>query len=502
MATKSLLFFLTMCFMLVFFCFSSFIPSAIFDWQLSDYLKKVSFLHEVKKSELKELIDGMESKLEFTCSNVDKRILQSKELGMINLTLVGIITKNGDACSSLDMRFALPLELTKIQHKPTGVDDIYFFHIGDLPHTPKKIAIVKESGRGMLFYVLSAEKIFKDVERHCDDCYYAEFYYGDNLAFDVGNQGVKYEESVRTQTESMSPNAQRINVYAGEKLMGVINIKIYIISLVCSGVLLLAFVTIALYLGRREKSLYAKLKVAIANEEFIPYFQPIIDTRFNNVAGAELLIRWNRDGELIYPGDFIPFAEDNGLIIPLTNAFMSAVFYDLHCLPHDLWFSVNISGEHFKDDQFYNSLLDANFPASSQLAFEITERTPIGCVDVAKSQIERLVEKGYGFKLDDFGTGYAGFSYLHALGIKSIKIDKMFVDTISCNQNSTDVLDSIIAFGLESDYEMIAEGVESRVQAEYLISKGVYLHQGFYYSKGIPKKEFVTYLKKCKHQIL
>ena len=110
------------------------------------------------------------------------------------------------------------------------------------------------------------------------------------------------------------------------------------------------------------------------------------------------------------------------------------------------------------------------------------------------AEIAALQERGYHFKLDDFGTGYGGFAYLQRLGIRQIKIDKMFVDTIGTDDLKRSVLDATIAFGLKSGMEMIAEGVETQEQVEYLHRHGVHLIQGYVYAKPMPLSKLKIWL--------
>ncbi|TON39394.1 EAL domain-containing protein, partial [Vibrio parahaemolyticus] len=118
--------------------------------------------------------------------------------------------------------------------------------------------------------------------------------------------------------------------------------------------------------------------------------------------------------------------------------------------------------------------------------FELTERIPVKDVEAAKKEILYLTNKGYKFKIDDFGTGYGGFSYLQDLGIRCLKVDKMFVDPIGSDDQKLKVLDSIVSAAMKAECEMIAEGVENRKQIEYLATHNIYLIQGYVYAKPEP----------------
>ncbi len=128
-----------------------------------------------------------------------------------------------------------------------------------------------------------------------------------------------------------------------------------------------------------------------------------------------------------------------------------------------------------------------------QLSLEITERMPINDMELAKTTLNKIFSLGIDLKLDDAGTGYGCFSYVQNLGISTLKIDKMFVDTIGHEQNfSRKTLDAIILFAKESHLEMIAEGVETKQQQAYLHGLGVRLIQGYCYAKPLPADEFFS----------
>lgn len=238
----------------------------------------------------------------------------------------------------------------------------------------------------------------------------------------------------------------------------------------------------------RSVSLESMLENGLKNNEFIPYYQIVIDTRSNEIVGQEMLVRWQRDdGELVSPNQFIPYAEDSGLVIPITESTLAQVKQDM---PHLIgWVSVNIVAEHLEKgllSQWFESHANQD---TGRLSFELTERKPMAHFEKAIIEINQLTSYCKGFKLDDFGTGFGGFSYLQRLGLNSIKIDKMFIDTIGTDDLKAGVLNAIIAFGHESKMEMIAEGVETQAQADYLNKKGVYLHQGYLYSQPVPLDE-------------
>ncbi len=150
------------------------------------------------------------------------------------------------------------------------------------------------------------------------------------------------------------------------------------------------------------------------------------------------------------------------------------------------WVSINLVAEHIEKRHLSTLLRSLNWPQSERMKFELTERIPINDLAVASEEIALLMNKGYQFKIDDFGTGYGGFSYLQHLHIRSIKIDKMFVDTIETDDVKKSVLDSIIASAKAVNIELIAEGAETINQVDYLAQQGVFLIQGYVYARAMP----------------
>ncbi|WP_335908813.1 EAL domain-containing protein [Shewanella indica] len=220
--------------------------------------------------------------------------------------------------------------------------------------------------------------------------------------------------------------------------------------------------------------------------------RPIVDINQNKVVGYEVLVRWKKGKEFIPPVAFVEHAEACGLIIPITESLLQQVLQQLPELESGTWVSINLVAEHLEQAHVSRVLQQHNWPEPDRLKFELTERLPIADIDAAKQEIARLTEKGYSFKIDDFGTGYGGFKYIQTLGIDSIKIDKMFIDTIGTNDLKRGVLDAIIAFGLESELEMIVEGVETAEQVEYLKERGIFLVQGYYFARPVPVEDLKT----------
>ncbi|MCP3686868.1 MAG: cyclic diguanylate phosphodiesterase [Gammaproteobacteria bacterium] len=251
-----------------------------------------------------------------------------------------------------------------------------------------------------------------------------------------------------------------------------------------------------------RQSLDHVLQGALKCDEFVPFYQPIVDSRNGEVVGAEVLVRWCRDdGSITPPYQFIPYAESSGLIIDITEQLISKVVVDVKDLgwdKTDKFASINIVPEHLSTTRFFDyfvkQLERAGIPAKN-ISLEITERKQISDLSAARKSLDSYYHLGTSLKLDDAGTGYGGFSYIQELGISTLKIDKMFVDTINNDDVKSSVLDAIISFAKSSGLDAIAEGVETEAQVKYLKEQGVYLIQGYFYGKPMPVEEFKQWQK-------
>lgn len=245
------------------------------------------------------------------------------------------------------------------------------------------------------------------------------------------------------------------------------------------------------------------MKLGIKRKEFIPYYQAIIDSNTGKTVGCEVLMRWKMADRMVPPNQFIPFAESSGLILDMTKSLIDHVVLDIQKLckfEQSLFFSINIVPEHLESDDLYlllKQIMQTNVLGHHRLSLEITERLPIKDLNAARERLNKIYSLGIDLKIDDAGTGYGGFSYILNLGVSTLKIDKMFVDTIGNTESfNAKTIDAIIGFANQSGLEMIAEGVESQNQVEYLAQRGVHLIQGYVYAKPEPADTFFQQLQK------
>ena len=264
-----------------------------------------------------------------------------------------------------------------------------------------------------------------------------------------------------------------------------------------AGLLLAAGVVL---ITRQRMSLKSELRLALQRREFFVRYQPMRDLRDGRWAGAEALLRWRRgDGTLVPPDVFIPVAEQAGLIENITRHVMDLVARDTASLLRrhpGFHVSINFSSLDLRPGgpiEQIAPMLQRMQARPEAVVVEITER---GFVDaaVARPLIRRLREMGLRVAIDDFGTGYSSLSALESFEIDYLKIDKSFVDTIGKQAATSQVVPHIIGMAKALKLDMIAEGVETQEQADYLREHGVQYAQGWLFGKPIPVEELAALL--------
>lgn len=257
--------------------------------------------------------------------------------------------------------------------------------------------------------------------------------------------------------------------------------------------------TVWMSLRRNRRDPVAELRHAMRAGEIVPYYQPTVDIRNGRIRGAEVLARWKKaDGTLISPALFIPLAEQSGLIFDLTCILMRQVIEDMGPSYRDrprLRLAFNVFAGHFSGERIVAdvSRIFADAPVRlDQLVLEVTERAPLSDLDEAKRAIERLQSLGVKVAIDDVGTGHGGLSYLLKLGVDILKIDKMFVDAIGTEGYSQSIIEMLAGLGRRMNIDVIAEGVESVEQVEYLRQRGITEAQGYVFAPPIPASSYLA----------
>jgi len=242
----------------------------------------------------------------------------------------------------------------------------------------------------------------------------------------------------------------------------------------------------------------AEIESALQAGEFVPYYQPIVDIRSGQLRGAEVLVRWRKpDGTLMLPGAFIPLAESSGLIREMTRDLMRRVCAEAGAAVGRrpaLKVSFNFAGQLFCDETIVNDVrkIFSGSPIKlSQVVLEVTERDPIENFTATRQTIAAFQGLGVRIAIDDVGTGHSGLSYMLKLGVDIIKIDKMFVDAIGTDRNSTTIVETLVDLAHNMRMDVVAEGVENFEQVMYLRELGIRSAQGYVFAPPLPGKAFL-----------
>lgn len=251
-----------------------------------------------------------------------------------------------------------------------------------------------------------------------------------------------------------------------------------------------------------EQKIEFCMENALKNEEFEIVYQPKVFTNTGKIAGAEALVRWNKDGKVISPGKFIPLFEKNKFIIKLDLYIFEQVCKNLKLWKEKYGFmpivSINVSKAHFTDENFieeYVKITDKYNIERKDIDLEITESATIDeNIDILKI-LNKIKEKGFTISIDDFGTGYSSLSMLQSMPIDIIKIDKVFIDKANL-ENDQNIINYIMLIAKHLGVKTIVEGVETREQVEFVKKIKCDIIQGYYYSKPISKDDFEEYFNK------
>ncbi|MBU3824851.1 MAG: EAL domain-containing protein [Candidatus Oceanisphaera merdipullorum] len=241
---------------------------------------------------------------------------------------------------------------------------------------------------------------------------------------------------------------------------------------------------------------------AIEGQQFVVYYQPLVDARSGEVKSLESLVRWQHpERGMVPPNDFIPLAEQTGQIISidqwvLSQACADAVIINAHrpaSLP--IGVAVNISPVHFRRVGFFlevQRVLEASGLAPQLLELEVTEGLLMSDADQVIEQLVALRNLGVSVAIDDFGTGFSSLSYLRQLPINKVKLDRSFIQNIDQNRANAAIVQGVITMAHHLGLEVVAEGIETLAEQDDLIGRGCDLLQGFRFSRPVPLAQFMA----------
>lgn len=254
-------------------------------------------------------------------------------------------------------------------------------------------------------------------------------------------------------------------------------------------------------MNRKAKArldLEARMRRAMANQEFAVFYQPKVQAETNRIVGAEALVRWlDPDNGMVSPAEFIPIAEETGLIEQIGSWVLRRSCEENKAWQHKglnaVKVSVNVSARQFRARTFLEmvgGVLAETGLDPRWLELEITESMLMNDVESAVSKMTAIREMGIGLSIDDFGTGYSSLSYLGRFPITTLKIDRAFISDVDTNPKTAEIARAIIGLSRGLNLEVVAEGAEVVDHIDFLRHNGCTTVQGYYYSRPVPADQF------------
>ncbi|SKC32922.1 putative membrane protein YjcC [Photobacterium piscicola] len=466
-----------------------------------EYKRSNNYLQSIQSTAI--LLDNLQYHLSYTCDNEDISELERASYYSSNIRNISLTTNSGKICgdrTNLSQMYGSPIKKIQLNNDLAMV--------ANANNSESILQYSKKVVGGVITVDIEKQPIDALLVNTCDNCWVQTIEH-DGITLYTSNtenasKALFKQPAVNDQQlkNAMEPIISRpfykkasITYYITPQVITDYRARIKpFLLLVLSG--LIFIVLIMLYRRYRSTSIIKYLILnAIKQNHLVPYYQPIIDAEKHLTCGYEVLIRWEtKKGKVILPDEFIPQCETNGVITPLTFQLINTVARDIHklealhgkTLPY--YFSINISASVLQDPELIDitrSALAHYHIAPHNIAFELTERSPIDNIEQAEKNCQKLNAMGVQIKLDDVGNGHCDLLSLQRLQATTIKIDKVFIADIG-SSNANTIIKSLAAFAEQAEVEIIAEGIETQQQAEILLDIGIRYHQGFLYSKPMP----------------
>jgi EAL domain-containing protein (putative c-di-GMP-specific phosphodiesterase class I) len=253
---------------------------------------------------------------------------------------------------------------------------------------------------------------------------------------------------------------------------------------------------------KQRLALDKDLRIAVSANQFALHFQAQV-TEHGRVTGAEVLVRWIHPHRgVVPPGEFIPLAEETGIIRALgkwvlESACAQLAIWGRKAATAHLTLAVNVSALQFAHPEFVDlvqATLRQTGASPLRLKLELTESVMVGNMPEIIEKMKAIKSMGVGFSLDDFGTGYSSLSYLNCMPLDQLKIDQSFVRNVLISASDAAITRTIIALAKRLNLEVIAEGVETKSQRDFLAAAGCRAYQGYFYSRPLPLEDFQAML--------
>ncbi|MBQ0720774.1 MAG: EAL domain-containing protein [Gammaproteobacteria bacterium] len=254
--------------------------------------------------------------------------------------------------------------------------------------------------------------------------------------------------------------------------------------------------------GKAHLELETELRRAIEHNQLELYYQPQVSASSGEVTGVEALVRWHHPQRgMVSPAEFIPLAEESGLILPMSDWIMTQACQQAKAWSDDglppFMVSINLSGIQFRQSNF-EQIVEQIFIHTgvdpTRIGLELTESVVMGDAQNTIATLNALKELGVKLSIDDFGTGYSSLSYLQKFPLDTLKVDRSFIKDIGENSDDTAITEAIIAMGHSLGLEIIAEGVETQAQLDFLRARSCEIIQGFFFSRPLPASEIPAFV--------